>query len=987
MASSYAWKITWLIFLISSFMLSRSESIKNFSELTFTISIISNNRLASLQRLVSSLLNVHNPNNINLRVIFNLESTSSPNLIDYVYDIKWPHGEKIIKKRIVKGGLIVAITESWYPSSEKDYGVLLEDDIEVSPLFLVWIEMNLKSILENKYPFVQDRVIGISLYSPRVIETTTIRRRLKSYELSSDITGTSNSPYLYQTPCSWGAVYFPKPWREFISYLHHRQDTIDVQPPVTIPGSRTNDWAGSWKKFLFELMYVKGYFLLYPNFSSQRSFSTNHLEIGEHINKRQKRTHPKSLFTVPLFQKNDLDTLQSMKLLPLHEMPWIDQFGSPFLNSTTLYHALHDLKTYQSQSASTDVAPPLSSTSSVKSSYLFFPNSREDIYQKDEIADRVIDKSQASHWSGASLGSGSGSMTVDTRSILMVGKKLTWRSKSYILVGGNAIDGSAKFVYVAFINPKGQLVIGQHDRKNSNKVSIKDLVVKYQTSESNGSNADDRDYILSLNNAGILKMELVLDGVVAKTIWRSSNRIYANVVSNDYVARLESCGNLIVYLNASMAQQCKGIVWQAIPDLTPSRCHAVSGGASYPSSVVLGRIRKGYCDVFPNMTSNYFRSKETLTISISCMHRFDVLYQQINYYSKSPLVSTIMVTWHNMQYKPPRAARVNNAMVYFVPQQYDSLNNRMRPNILMHTSSVIIMDDDMKVNFDDLWLLFHTYSKFPKNIIGMAPRWLTKRNLTQSEHQKSFTENDIVLNSKNDMTAGLFRYSTSSYDPSPGKPWERPHDGYNFVLTKVLIMDKRYLYDYSCSFHRIPQLASIHAMIDDNNNCEDIALHGIVAYLNPPSSVFSAAPLLVKPMRYIGDYGTSADGVALHLQSSKRNWEEVRSMCANTLNYMYFMRYHASIPSQKQLLLSSEKIIKPNVIQVDILPYSGYSAKSVLECGKKELLSKYGDLYKFPCAWVNIPATKDMLESVDIRNISFLFNYVNETKLSTNKSR
>ena len=35
---------------------------------------------------------------------------------------------------------------------------------------------------------------------------------------------------------------------------------------MEIPKSRTNGWKGSWKKYYFEIMYIHGTYLLYPNF-------------------------------------------------------------------------------------------------------------------------------------------------------------------------------------------------------------------------------------------------------------------------------------------------------------------------------------------------------------------------------------------------------------------------------------------------------------------------------------------------------------------------------------------------------------------------------------------------------------------------------------------------------------------------------------------------------------------------------------------------
>jgi hypothetical protein len=54
-----------------------------------------------------------------------------------------------IHHRIVHGGLLPAVVESWFPKDPlHDYGLLLEDDVEVSPLFYAWIKM---CILKYRY--------------------------------------------------------------------------------------------------------------------------------------------------------------------------------------------------------------------------------------------------------------------------------------------------------------------------------------------------------------------------------------------------------------------------------------------------------------------------------------------------------------------------------------------------------------------------------------------------------------------------------------------------------------------------------------------------------------------------------------------------------------------------------------------------------------------------------------------------------------------
>jgi len=159
--------------------------------------------------------------------------------------------------------------------------------------------------------------------------------------------------FLQQLPCSWGALFFPQPWHAFHSYMRRRM--LDEAPAVIIPKSATNGWKTSWKKFLIELSYLEGYVVLYPNFPNQSSFSTNHLEPGEHIaSKANKLKHLPIDFTVPLL--TDFHSLRTLwadasvagggaaaeagldapmgalvgsSWPPLHSLPTLDLFSQP----------------------------------------------------------------------------------------------------------------------------------------------------------------------------------------------------------------------------------------------------------------------------------------------------------------------------------------------------------------------------------------------------------------------------------------------------------------------------------------------------------------------------------------------------------------------------------------------------------------------------------------------------------------------------------
>jgi hypothetical protein len=50
--------------------------------------------------------------------------------LEVVNSFEWPHGPMTLRRRIIQGGLIRAVSESWHPASDD---LLQEDDIKVSP--------------------------------------------------------------------------------------------------------------------------------------------------------------------------------------------------------------------------------------------------------------------------------------------------------------------------------------------------------------------------------------------------------------------------------------------------------------------------------------------------------------------------------------------------------------------------------------------------------------------------------------------------------------------------------------------------------------------------------------------------------------------------------------------------------------------------------------------------------------------------------------
>jgi hypothetical protein len=251
-----------------------------------------------------------------------------------VDNFEWTHGEKAVRHRIKQAGAMSAFVESWYPSNNNEYAIFLEDKIEVSPFFYSWAKF---SILKYRYTEDQDvskKMFGISLYSPPGtglhLEGT---RPFNSSELNSSMMYDSQSPYLLQIPSNLGAVYFPEHWQEFHDYITARLLDKKQLQHIIVPGSRSNEWESSWKRYFVELMYMRGYVMLYPNFESFKSFSTHLLDNRTPITNEtdlSNQTDLLELAEVPLITEGTIiNDLPNKELPNWEDLPVFNLFAIP----------------------------------------------------------------------------------------------------------------------------------------------------------------------------------------------------------------------------------------------------------------------------------------------------------------------------------------------------------------------------------------------------------------------------------------------------------------------------------------------------------------------------------------------------------------------------------------------------------------------------------------------------------------------------------
>ncbi|KAL0579271.1 hypothetical protein V5O48_002725 [Marasmius crinis-equi] len=304
-----------------------------------TISVITKDRPASLARLLTSISNgLYFGDQVDMRIY--LEQSADYETMQTVKQHSWSHGSLFVHHRIIHGGLLPAVVESWYPHTNDSYGLLLEDDVELSPLFYAWIKMSLLRYGAHigSYP----NLFGISLYQQKSIELHPEGRKpFNASHLFFESNFPPSTPYLSQTPCSWGAVYFPEHWSEFHDYLAIRFSEMAFKiDEIVVPDVRSNRWTKSWKKFFIELVYLRGYVMLYPNFPDYMSLSTNHLEVGSHVKVRSQAK--RDAFVVPLMQL-PMNDRQSLGILDMPDgtLPT----NPPVLNLTGSLSTLYELDT------------------------------------------------------------------------------------------------------------------------------------------------------------------------------------------------------------------------------------------------------------------------------------------------------------------------------------------------------------------------------------------------------------------------------------------------------------------------------------------------------------------------------------------------------------------------------------------------------------------------------------------------------------------
>ncbi|KAM3866183.1 exostosin-like 2 [Diretmus argenteus] len=191
--------------------------------------------------------------------------------------------------------------------------------------------------------------------------------------------------------------------------------------------------------------------------------------------------------------------------------------------------------------------------------------------------------------------------------------------------------------------------------------------------------------------------------------------------------------------------------------------------------------------------------EERFTIIIQTYNRTDVLLKLLNHYQAVPHLQQMIIVWNNVGEQTPQklwdSLGPHPVPVVFKKQSANLMRNRLQPFHEIDTDAVLMLDDDTLLSVPDISFAFSVWKQFSDQIVGFVPR-------------------------KHAVTAGGV-YSYGSFelqDPEMGGG-----DRYSMVLIGAAFFHRRYLQLFQ------DQPPSVHALVDETQNCDDIAMNFVVA--------------------------------------------------------------------------------------------------------------------------------------------------------------
>ncbi|KAK7275505.1 hypothetical protein RIF29_16624 [Crotalaria pallida] len=286
---------------------------------TFIIKVLAFNRLDSLSRCLRSLsaadylsdtvhLHLYIDHLPNASASLDHKLLEAHRILSFADGFRWRFGEKVVHYRTFNVGLQAQWLEAWWPGSDDEFVFVVEDDLEVSPLYYEFV----KSLIVNFY-------YNASNYSPSIYGASLQRARFVPGKHGNKLQLDDKTRlFLYQLVGTWGQILFPKPWKEF--RLWYDKNKAKGNRPF-LEGMVTTGWYKKmgeriWTPWFIKFIQSRGYFNIYANFLHERALSVSHRDAGVNYGKT---AGPDS----QLLDERSLD-FNILEMHPLSSLKWFD---------------------------------------------------------------------------------------------------------------------------------------------------------------------------------------------------------------------------------------------------------------------------------------------------------------------------------------------------------------------------------------------------------------------------------------------------------------------------------------------------------------------------------------------------------------------------------------------------------------------------------------------------------------------------------------
>lgn len=207
--------------------LSQLELAETFS---MKVIVLTMNRPESLMRLLRSINNTyfeHDTDSIEVEIhVDKSHGWLYEDCVKIAHNFTLPKNRGKVTARIAERnhGLRTAWFDSWWPETDQEHAIIVEDDLELAPTWFSWLR---KAWLSYRH---RRDVAGITLSRQFLM----FKKPERNVEILND-----HQPFLYKLVGTWALSPHPARWREFLTWFR-AQDSETFDPYV--PGLITSDW-------------------------------------------------------------------------------------------------------------------------------------------------------------------------------------------------------------------------------------------------------------------------------------------------------------------------------------------------------------------------------------------------------------------------------------------------------------------------------------------------------------------------------------------------------------------------------------------------------------------------------------------------------------------------------------------------------------------------------------------------------------------------